>query len=376
MILPVDPWALSSAGLEHLPYKQGVRGSNPLVPTIMKKITNVSAPGKLILFGEHAVVYGQPCIVTAVSARLSAKVSLLKDPHFTLDAPDVDIRNYIKPLDQLGHGTIPKGVRFAEIAAKNFFAHFSEKFQKRNKQSPQWSNRGIHITTTSEFPSTYGLGSSSASVVCTLKALSEITTTPLSNTLLFDLAYKTILDIQGKGSGFDVAAAIYGGTMYFKKGGATIKPIAIEPLPIVVGYTGLKADTTTIMHHVTKKAEQDPAFSKSVDSLYISIGRIVEQAQIACDSSDWSVLGRLMNENQEMLEQLGVSSNKLDLLIRAARTAGALGAKLSGAGGGDSMIALVSSDTKKAVEEAISNVDGKVLDISTHAHGVTRENQT
>src|SRR3990167_7052888 len=89
-----------------------------------KKII-VSAPGKLMLFGEHAVVYNHPCLVTAVDQRMRATVSLLDRQEFQLEASDVDVSNYSKPLSELGAGDIPKGAKFVEIAVKNL----SEKYQ-------------------------------------------------------------------------------------------------------------------------------------------------------------------------------------------------------------------------------------------------------
>src|SRR6266550_1345023 len=85
----------------------------------MKKIT-VSAPGKLMLFGEHAVVYNRPCLVTAVDQRMRSTVELIDVPEFQLEAPDVKVTGYKKSLKELGKGEIPKGAKFVEIAVKNF----------------------------------------------------------------------------------------------------------------------------------------------------------------------------------------------------------------------------------------------------------------
>ena len=84
----------------------------------MNKIT-VSAPGKLMLLGEHAVVYNHPCLVTAVDQRMRATVEVLGVPEFQLEAEDVKVTGYKKPLGELGVGDIPKGAQFVEIAIKN-----------------------------------------------------------------------------------------------------------------------------------------------------------------------------------------------------------------------------------------------------------------
>ncbi|MEK7450971.1 MAG: hypothetical protein AAB662_03490, partial [Patescibacteria group bacterium] len=202
----------------------------------MNRIT-VSAPGKLMLLGEHAVVYDHPCLVAAVDQRMRATVETLDVLEFQLEAEDVKVTGYKKPLSELGQGDIPKGAKFVEIALKNINEKYPLKF-------------GLKITTKSEFSSQFGFGSSSASTVCTIKAVSEILGLNLSKKEIFDLAFKTVLDIQGKGSGFDVAAAVYGGTLYFVTGGKVIEPLDIKSLPLIVGYSGVKADTVTLMNQV------------------------------------------------------------------------------------------------------------------------------
>lgn len=319
----------------------------------MKSIT-VSAPGKLMLLGEHAVVYGRPCIVTAVGQRMKATVELTDEPTFELNAPDVNVLNYLRLMENLGEGEIPKGAKFIEIAVKNFIQKYP-------------FSGGLKVETKSEFSAQFGFGSSSASTVCVIKALSEITGANLDQKSIFDLAYKTVLDIQGKGSGFDVAAAIYGGTLYFKKGGEVIEPLKISSLPLIVGYSGIKADTVTLMNQVLEKDQ------KIVDSIYTEVGKLVEQAKEAVLSKDWSTLGKLMDENQKLLKELGVSIEKLDNMISGAKNAGAYGAKLSGAGGGDCIIALAPEDKVKSVKEGITAAGGEIIDVQANVEGVRKE---
>jgi len=317
----------------------------------------VSAPGKLMLLGEHAVVYDRSCLVTAVGQRIKATVELVDSPEFILDAEDVNITEYRKQMAEVGKGEIPKGAKFVEIALKNFLEKHSMK-------------SGIHVTTTSEFSSLFGFGSSSASTVCTIKALSELTGANLSNKDIFDLSYKTILDIQGKGSGFDVAAAVYGGTLYFITGGKVIEPLPITSLPLIVGYSGVKADTVTLINEVKKKLEEEP---EKVNRIFDAIKDLVEKAKKDMVKGDWKTVGKWMNFDQEYLRDLGVSTEKLESMISAAKKAGAYGAKLSGAGGGDCMIALVPDDKRKAVSDAIIRVGGQVIDVPVDAEGVRVE---
>ncbi len=229
---------------------------------------------------------------------------------------------------------------------------------------------GFRITTKSEFSSQFGFGSSSASTVCTIKAVSEILGLNLSNKEIFDLSYKTVLDIQGKGSGFDVAAAVYGGILYFVTGGKVIEPLDIESLPLIVGYSGVKADTVTLINKVKESFvnRQD-----RLSEIYNAIEVLVNNAKDALLKIDWKTFGKLMNQNQELLSELGVSIEKLDNMIDSALTAGAYGAKLSGAGGGDCMIAIASEDKKQMVESEITKAGGEVINIKTNAEGVRIE---
>lgn len=317
----------------------------------------ISAPGELMLFGEHAVVYGYPCIATAVDQRMKATVTRLDEPVFELEASDVDVHGYKKPLVEIGKGDIPKGAKFVEIALQNFLQKYPIK-------------GGVRVETSSEFSSQFGFGSSSASTVCTVKALSELFAVKLTPKDIFDISYKTVLDIQGKGSGFDVAAAIYGGMFYFVTAGKIIEPFAIKELPLIVGYTGVKADTTTLIKQVAEKKEKNP---EKVERIFQAIAKLVEEAKVRMLEGDWERVGKLMDFNQEYLRDLGVSSEKLEALISAAKKAGAYGAKLSGAGGGDCMIALARSDKQEVIRRAITEAGGQVIDVRPNAAGVRVE---
>ena len=324
----------------------------------MKNKVTVSAPGKLMLFGEHAVVYDKPCIVTAVDQRIRVMAEKLTSNELTVDAPDVGISVYRKDMSKLGAGTeIPKGVKFIEFAVKNF---------KNIYGLPG----GVKINTKSDFSSEFGFGSSSAVTVAVVKALSELFQTKLSKKALFDLSYKTVIEIQGVGSGFDLAAAIWGGTLYFVGGGKVIKPLKTRGLPLVVGYTGIKADTATLIRQVGELYKSQKA---KIEGIFDSIQEIVEAAKIAIEDSNIKKLGELMNVNQNLLARLGVNSTELDNLVTAALASGALGAKLSGAGGGDCMIALTDTGKKKDIGEAIKKAGGQVIDTNTNAEGVKIE---
>jgi len=319
----------------------------------MRKI-KVSAPGKLMLLGEHAVVWDRPCLVTAVDRRLKISLEKLKEKFLEIEAPSVGIKSYRKNLSQLGKNNPPKKACFAEMAVKNFAEEYGLNF-------------GIKIKTEDGPPLNYGLGSSAAITVAVLKGLTELSRKNLPKKKLFDLAYRTVLDVQGVGSGFDVAAAIYGGTIYFKTGGEKIEKIVDFDLPLVVGWSGIKADTPTLVRKVAREREKHP---RIVEKIFDEIEGLVEEGKKTILEKDWQRLGKVMNANQKLLENLEVNTPKLAKLIYASRQAGALGAKLSGAGGGDCMITLVDTRDRKDVEEAIENAGGKVIKARAGAEGV------
>lgn len=309
-----------------------------------------------MLFGEHSVIYGRPCIVTAVNQRMRVTVEVTKDSGIELVAPDVGIKSFkasiSTPLDKL-----PKGARFVFAAVNNFNRRFKV-------------ISGLHIKTQSDFSSKFGFGSSSSVTVCVVKALSEIFDIEVNNNMLFDICYRSVLDVQGVGSGFDIAAAIWGGTLYFVGGGKKIKCISKKELPLVVGYTGIKADTATLIKNVLELRKSN---RKQVDLIFDVIDSVVERASKSIVDGDFKILGKQANLNQGLLDSLGVSTPELSNLIFAVRYAGAYGAKLSGAGGGDCMISFVPNDKRISVGRAIEKAGGKVISIKTGAEGVRIE---
>lgn len=319
---------------------------------MLKRIT-VSAPGKLILFGEHAVVYGKPCIVTSVEQRVQVEASFNGVNELVINAPQMGIRNYVKKLKDLGSQEMPKQVAFIEALVRRFAQKYGLK-------------RGLNITTKADFSHTVGFGSSSAVTIAAAYALKSLYQVKLEDKKMFDLCFQAVLDIQGVGSGFDLAAALWGGTLFYTRGAKVVKSLDISHLPILVGYSGIKADTPTLVRQVAELKYKKP---KLVNSVFNKIENIVIKANKALICQDWPEVGKLMQQNQKLLEALGVSTNKLEKLIKASIKAGAYGAKLSGAGGGDCIIALVDENKKQAVKKAINSSGGQVMRVRLNTKG-------
>lgn len=305
---------------------------------LSKKFVTVSAPGKLMIMGEHAVVYGYPCVVSAVNKYLTVEINSSKEKKDIIITPGFSDKRFVKEALFL----------------------FRDKFSIKES---------LVLKTRSELGN-FGLGSSAAVTAAILKALAEFFSLHLNNKELFNFAYRIVQKVQGVGSGFDVAAAIYGGTIYFSKRGEVVESLPTNGMNLVVGYSGVKAETVSMVNLVKQKRKD---YQKGVEEIFRNIAELVEKAKMAILTKDWVRLGTLMNFNQDYLEDLGLSTEKLGSMILAARKAGVYGAKLSGAGGGDCMIALVTPENKKQVATAIERVGGEIVEVTTNVEGVKSE---
>ncbi|GAB4167323.1 MAG: mevalonate kinase [Roseiflexaceae bacterium] len=318
----------------------------------MKTIT-ARAPGKLMLLGEHAVVYGYPCIVTTVGLYVSATVTLTNDHRLTISTPNLRHQKitFQKPLDEIGQD-LSVETAFAEAAVAQILARAA-------------APTGLLVHTDGPTLS-YGLGSSSAVTVAVAAACAHALGLNLTNRELFDLAYAAVLAAQGKGSGFDIAAAIYGGTIWFETAGKAIEPLICPELPFLIGYSGAKVSTRRFVDGVAQLRQRQPTH---IERIFQQISELTKDARSALTNQEWQRLGDLLDLNQGLLDSLGVNTPPLARLIFAAREAGALGAKLSGAGGGDCMFALSQPADRQAIMAAI-NHHGQWIDLPLGVPGV------
>ena len=322
----------------------------------------VSAPGKLMLLGEHAVVHHRPCLVTAMDARLHLTLELTGpgDDMFTIYAPDVGVDGGQGRISTAfaGEHALAPGTRFIEST----LAVFHERYELTH---------GLTIRTRSDFSSGAGLGSSSATVAAMLFGLARLFGLELEPDELFALGMDAVKRVQHLGSGFDLATAIYGGTLFYDNARPRqILPLNTPDIPLVVAYSGIKADTPTYVRRVNERLEHWP---DAINGIFDAMAHIVKDARCALEDGDWPQLGELMDIQHGLAHALGVDTQETARLVFAAREAGAYGAKLSGAGGGDCVIALAPDDKRPAIEAALIAAGGEIVHTAPHAPGVRLE---
>ena len=290
-----------------------------------------STPGKAILFGEHAVVYGRPAIAVPVTqVRATASVEPARSGRgTTILATDLARAVHLReapPDDPLG------------AIVRAALAYFSLPEPDAN------------ITVHSTIPIASGMGSGAAVSASLVRALAKFLGRDLDEAAVSSLVYEVEKLHHGTPSGIDNTVVVYARPVCFVRG-QPIQTLDVKwPFTIVIGDTGVQSSTKTAVGDVRAAWEAD---RERYERLFDRIGSIAEQARAAIESGAVSELGRLMDANHALLREIGVSSEELERLAAAARAAGAWGAKLVGGGRGGNMIALVEQAAREAVEQAL-----------------------
>ena len=317
----------------------------PLIDAAVMASARASAPGKVILFGEHAVVYGEPAVAVALSLRTEVTLNEGADQHRVNGAP----------LSPHHHAYIKDSVDVL------------------------WKGAPLDIRTESRIPSASGLGSSAALSVATVGAVLQLQER-FSPELVAREAYTAEVAAQkGRGSPTDTSTSSHGRAVLVapEKGENLLWDIArgerhwylhhvdIPALTLVIGHTGVRGRTAEEVAKVARFVKRT-GFAKEVIR---DIGRVTRAAIPLLRADDRPALGAKMDEAHNLLRILGVSHARLDELCEAARVAGAYGAKLTGSGGGGSMIAL--TDEPDRVVAALKKRNGTAIAVSLNAEGVT-----
>jgi mevalonate kinase len=217
----------------------------------------------------------------------------------------------------------------------------------------------IKITLGGDLVASSGIGASAASCAAIARAISEHFNLNLSNEKINSIAYEGEKGYHGTPSGIDNTAATYGSLIWFKKAGIKGAPNVIErltlenPVEIVMGNTGLVANTTEAVAGVRSRREHEP---EKYNKIFDEAKQLAIEARHALEANDMSKVGELMDRNHELLQDIEVSCKELDLLVNIARDNGAIGAKLTGGGLGGNMVALapgedVQANVAKAIEK-------------------------
>jgi len=297
----------------------------------------ISAPGKIILLGEHAVVYGRPALavpVTQVHADVEVRDS--SRPGIWIDAPDIGLHTELN--------TLPSDHPIAAVIHNFLFISHLAPFPD------------LEIKVTSTIPVASGLGSGAAVTVALTRALSSHLDVSMSDEEVSIFTYEIEKLHHGTPSGIDNTVVTYAKPVYFVKG-RPIETLTVgNQFTIIIGDTGISAPTKESVGAVRKLWEADKV---KWDGVFDQVGEIANRARKAIEQGRTKELGRLMDQNHALLQEMTVSSLELDTLVSAAVKAGALGAKMSGGGRGGNMIALTETDGSESVSEALINAGAK-----------------
>ena len=315
------------------------------------KKTIFSAPGKIILFGEHSVVYGYPAIVTAIKLRtkcivtesLRNEVQLSIFSKYSLNGSSTGLkREYIMNKEQNEFITQDSN---HEQPVNPAYYFITEKVLNLST-----SNKYPHIHISSQIPPGIGLGSSAANSVASLASLSAYMGLNLSMEELNELAFKAEEITHGKPSGVDNTISTYGGIQFYREKKFSQLNIPNFSSYVVIVNSGIPRNTKTYVEKVAKSLEEDKS---KYQNILEEIGNLTIIAKSSLMEGNIQKLGNLMTQNHLLLEELGVSHPILTDLTNSLVKLGSLGSKLTGAGGGGCIISLFDDYQKanRAIEE-------------------------
>ncbi|MFA4935521.1 MAG: mevalonate kinase [Candidatus Methanoperedens sp.] len=297
--------------------------------------TTCSAPGKIYLFGEHAVVYGEPALACAVELR--TRVSARR-------SDDISINS--------GIGT----------TGLDFEVHPYVSSAIKKLGSPE-----VRIEISSDIPVGSGLGSSAAVTVATLAAINIEFGLGYGNEDVARMGHEIEKEVQGAASPTDTFVSTFGGVVEIP----SRKRLSILDCGVVIGNTNKGASPKKTAKLVKQVAQLKEEYPESINPIIKTIGSFASHGKEMIEGKNYSSLGKLMNVNHGLLDALGVCTMELSVLVYAARNAGAYGAKLTGAGGGGCMVAL--TDSPRDVAGAIEKAGGQAIITRFTSKGVIQE---
>lgn len=285
-----------------------------------QKVAVGRAHSKLILIGEHSVVYGQPAIAFPFK-QIEVKVTVKN-----IDGNIIQMESpfYEGPLDQIPEKM--EGIGDCVIQTLKVL-------EKRSS--------GLHIQITSSIPIGRGLGSSAAIAIALVRGLFAFFTQKLSDSQLMTLVERAEKFAHGTPSGIDMMAASSTNPIWFQKQ-QVVESVKIgAPFHLVVADSGRVGDTYSAVKSIRDKYEMKP---EKIEESITLLGKWTEEVRLGLAVGDYQKVGEKLNQAQQHLALLGVSDEGLDHLVDTARAAGAIGAKLTGGGRGGCILALVENE--------------------------------
>jgi mevalonate kinase len=298
--------------------------------------------GKVILFGEHFVVHGVPGIVSAINSTVDAEVKKIGEG-ITVRDERKGARGYTQKKRAEQKESIERMLRTMGIDPEKAI---------------------LEIWLGGNLPGFSGIGASAASSVAIARAIAEEFKMDLSDEKINEIAFEAEKAYAGTPSGIDNTAATYGGLIWFKRnlseGPNTIEKLSMwEPVEIIIGNTGIVADTKEMVAGVVARKKKNPG---EYNLLFKQAEDLAFATREALEEFDLRKVGKSMNENHRLLQEIEVSCKELDYLVNLAREQGAFGAKLTGGGGGGCMVALTpGKELQEAVAAAMEKEGFKVL---------------
>jgi mevalonate kinase len=305
-----------------------------------------SAPGKVILCGEHAVVYQKPAIAVPVF-ECSTKVSIVAKPtspsdETTIVSPNIALKCYLSCLVEKH----PIRVAVAHVLEKLSLDHLPV----------------CEIRIQSTLPTAAGLGSSASTSVALIRAISTFLGCTFSDDEVNQLTFEIEKIHHGTPSGIDNTVITYAKPLFFIKGQPYEFLHPGKPVTLVIADTGIKSTTSNVVAKVKQGFLENQS---KYETLFNQIGELTLIVKNSLLMGDLDTMGAALTQNHVLLQEMGVSCQKLDELVECALQNNALGAKLAGSGQGGNMIALVNSDRAELLAAAL-RTNGAVNTLITH----------
>jgi len=292
--------------------------------------------GKIILFGEHFVVYGLPAIASAIGDRTIAKIEKAKKFELVDKRPATD------------------GYKVTKKDEMDRSMKLILDFMKIDTQKTP-----VKITLSGNLFCTSGIGASAAMATSIARAFSQYFNLSLNDEQVNRISYEGEKGSAGTPSGIDNTCATFGGLLWFEKnlkGGENRMDLikAKRPVEIVLGNTGISQETKLVVEDVKKAREADPKRYEKIFSDYL---KIVKEARGVLENGDIQKLGKLMDDNHRLLREMNLTCKQAEEIISIAKANGAAGAKITGTGRGGYVIVLtpgksIQDKVAKAIEKA------------------------